>query len=146
MNGVDREIIEQFDEMIELGRRVISSGQKQEFGMWYDPEFLAEWLTRGLGLLERVFDPSNQRCHTFRSNYGQHVGSACGSPRGMMGVMVGAKRDYERGYLFNLKAQLLSEVFDDQLAQAEYFLEAADTNQSEGGGQGVGDFLDGVCV
>lgn len=121
--SVDSRIIARLDQLIELGTGLVASTQTVEMymsGSTYkvDDEPYYRWRASSLSLLERVFGPESAHYTSFETT-SKNTYAVPAAQQGT-GVLKAAKDDFENGYLFNTRALIEAEVFDDLLEQAEH--------------------------
>jgi len=136
---LDQKIIGVFQELLDEASRLIQTrttggGDRVRTGRYQthtnprydkvDSDSATEWRMRCLNLLKRVFSTESDYYLMFKeqssgfdsfSNY-DYVAQA-------LSILKAAKTDYENGYLFDTRALIQAEVFDDFLDQAAQLLE-----------------------
>lgn len=89
-----------------------------------DHDQVNKWAVSCSNLLARVFGESSEHYRRYLdirprlAMFAKAATALCG----LLGVLRAAKDDYEHGYLFETRALIQAEVFDDFLEQAEYLL------------------------
>lgn len=120
--NVDKKIIELFEELLELGRKVLATRRAPPPNVmtsdFVDVQLANQWMTSCQSLLSKVFGEGSahyRRLSSLFPDYPKwnHVSQA-------FGVLQAAIADYSRGALFDLKRQVEADVFDDFLEQAEH--------------------------
>lgn len=86
-----------------------------------DSELAHQWATSCLNLLGRVFGKESDHYSKFESLFTK-LGSGANLVK-MLGILKGAKDDFENGFLFETRSLIQAEVFDDFLEQADHLLE-----------------------
>lgn len=126
---IDEKILERLDELIENGKKVLGTyhcgSGSNDYGSWVGDDTVArgisyEWGISCLNLLGRVFGKDSvhfQQFEKFSSGLALYDAS-----EKAFGILLAAKDDYENGYLFDTRALIEAEVFDDFLEQAEHLL------------------------
>lgn len=123
---IDEKVLQRFDELIEMGQRVLASRrQGRSEGAWNLPydvienkELAKQWGMSCLNLLEKVFTRSSVQFEKFNEVFKDVDGVS--NFHEAFGMLKAAKDDYEKGYLFETRVLVRAEVFDDLLEQAEY--------------------------
>lgn len=87
-------------------------------------ESFVQWGASALNLLERIFGTESSHYQQFHLHYRQFEVAYVKSYRYCRAIFRAAKSDYEGGYLFNVRALVKAEVFDDTLEQANELLRA----------------------
>lgn len=122
--SIDSKIIDRLEELIQFGKRV-NSGVYEDHNTHYyklNDQHFSQWAASSLNLLGRVFGIASIHYKSFQSvvdSYGTAEPVENIPPRGL-GVLLSAQDDYENGYLFDTRALIEAEVFDDFLEQAEH--------------------------
>jgi hypothetical protein len=81
------------------------------------------WGTSALTLLQHTFGESNPHYMHFKQKYDDYDFHELEYQfEEAKAIFLAAKEDYEGGYLFNIRALVAAEVFDDALEQATEFL------------------------
>ena len=120
---IDKLVLKRFDELEKSAEDVTRSKQSNEFGTWYDDTVFQKWATSSLNLLDRALGRESVHYISFFS----HLESKKRQKKvfdNCRGIMAAAKEDYERGYIFNLRSLVKSELLIDALEQAEILLNA----------------------
>jgi hypothetical protein len=121
--NVDKKIADRLDELIELGKRVLSTRRSPRGVIttdFVDVQLANQWLTSCLNLLSRVFGETSVHYQSLSKHFSDYpkfpdVDQA-------FGVLLAAKDDYEKGSLFEVRILIEAELFDDFLEQAENLL------------------------
>lgn len=124
---IDKRILERFNELILKGGKVLSSGRRYDidfihrgFKETVDSDQAGEWATSSLNLLNRVLGKESDHYISLNELYPNiHL---LETSKKVQGILKAAKDDYENGYLFNTRALIEAEVFDDFLEQSEHLL------------------------
>lgn len=127
------QIQKRFDELHTQGEAIVASAADGEVSLgsyktgrttaMVDRSLLYPWQTSTLSLLSRVFgagDPVFERFSKRLASAKQALTLA--SFDSQWGVFLGAKAEYEGGYLFDVRNLVHAEVFSDELDQADHFL------------------------
>ena len=123
---VDEKIRARLDELVTLGRKVLTSRQPPAAGHitsdFVDVQLTNQWLTSCLSLLGRVFGEQSAHYQRLKEQFPSYpkwpnVDQA-------FGVLLAAKDDLESESLFSLKQLVEAELFDEFLEQAEYLMSA----------------------
>src|SRR4051812_7756631 len=126
---LDQKVVDRLNELIEMGVRVAGTHYSRSGGGFIylgddavDIGLSSQWGTSCLNLLGKVFGKDSDHYANFKVI---HALTEDYSPvkRGL-GIMMAAKDDYENGYLFNTRAIIQAEVFDEFLDQACELLQA----------------------
>jgi len=122
--NVDKKIIDRLDELIELGKRVLSTRRSPSPGHitsdFVDVQLANQWLTSCLNLLSRVFGEASAHYQSLSKHFSSYLKFP--DVDQAFGVLLAAKDDYEKGSLFEVKVLIEAELFDDFLEQAENLL------------------------
>ena len=125
---IDQKIIKRFDELIEAGNRVLKTGSSRSGPGYHvvgdlavDPEQSNQWGISCLNILGRVFGKESDHYQKFNRLFFQFEDYT--PVMTAQGILKGAKSDYEDGFLFETRALIQAEVFDDFLDQAKHFLD-----------------------
>jgi len=126
--NIDQKIVTKFDELIEAGKRVLNTRSSRS-GPGYvvigdaavDPEQSNQWGISCLNLLGRVFGKESDHYKKFNALFSQFDDYT--PVLTAQGILKGAKSDYENGYLFETRALIQAEVFDDFLDQAKHLFD-----------------------
>ncbi len=124
--GIDEKIVERLDELIEKGKKVLKTyhcgSGSSDYGSWVgddtvDSALSYEWGIICLNLLNRVFGKDSIHFQQFEKFIPRLT--LYDSSVKAFGILLAAKDDYENGYLFDTRALIEAEVFDEFLEQAE---------------------------
>ena len=126
---LDERVICDIEELISLGEEVISTQRRTEsMGRlrvvaepFVDGQLSAQWGTRSLSLLERIFSKDSIYYETYY-RISNSLNKLSNVKRGM-GILQAAKVDVEKGGLIKLKDLTRAELFDNLLEQSEYLLD-----------------------
>ena len=126
MASLDDRIIARFDDLIGKGNRVLASGKTAGvvtdieglITQLVDPSLCYEWATNSLNLLQRVFGEDSVHYKNFIS-LKDDLRKANSSHK-CQGILIAAKEDYEKGYLFDTKLLLEADIFATFIEQAAY--------------------------
>ena len=129
---MDDLINQRFSELTKKAEEVAkthSGGPDYKAGV--SSERFTGWATSVLNLLQRIFGEDSVHYQHFQEHYKQFHGYFSDFVP-CRGILHAAQDDYEGGYLFNTRALIKAEVFDDVLEQANELLHAG--------------YKDGACV
>jgi hypothetical protein len=90
------------------------------FEGWVDSDLFAEWRSQSLVVLTQLLGAEHGYATSYREN--TETPSVPSSVKQGMGVLRAAAEDLSGGYLFNVRALIAAEVFDDFLEMAEHLL------------------------
>jgi len=120
---IDEKILTRIEELILKGEEVLKTGKSLPSNyIGYDArvniQMAAQWQVSCLNILRNVFGEDSNHYRMFNSlTQGETTYSPC---RKCLGILKAAKDDYENDYLFDTRALIEAEVFDDFLEQANY--------------------------
>ena len=128
--NIDKKIIKIMDELVVLGDKVLSTRESPGRGVIagdvVDKFLASQWLTSTQSLMDRVFGSNSVYFNNIKNLAGERLGTSFGIYYGdcikILGILVAAKKDYEHGYLFDVKKLIEAEIFVDFLDQAEMLL------------------------
>src|ERR1044072_6184151 len=135
MIKVDQKILMRFQELIQLGQKILNTREKGytkpepgAYRSYYDKidiQLAGQWGVSCLNLIGRVFNKDSDHYKKFDSLYADFIKPLAGPTvvTHAFGILVAAKDDYEHGYLFETRALIEAEVFDDFLEQARHLLD-----------------------
>lgn len=125
---LDEKILHRLEELLQLGEKVKQTRYSRSGGNFIymgddgvDYELAHQWGTSCLNLLGRSFGSASIHYKNFEilfprfDDYGPIIQAA--------GVLKSAKDDYEQGFLFDARALIEAEVFDDFLDQSAHLLD-----------------------
>ena len=126
--SIDHKAISRLRELIQMGEAVLATKREPGRGMigfdsWVDSEKAHQWFTSTQNLLGRVFGSNSAHYSNFSAIPGNQGISYSPVRRGQ-GILRAALEDFERGYLFDVRRLVESEVFSDFLDQAGELLRA----------------------
>jgi hypothetical protein len=125
---VDERVVARLRELISLGEDVLATKRQPGagaigFDAFVDSEKANQWFTSSQSLLGRVFGLDGAHYKNFSAIPGKQGISFSPCRRGQ-GILKAALDDFERGYLFDIRKLVESEVFADFLDQAGELLRA----------------------
>lgn len=129
---MDDLVQQRFSELTQKAEELAKTrGHGDDYEAGVSSEKFTEWATSVLNLLQRIFGEDSIHYKNFQEHYKKFNGYfrtfvIC------RGILNSAKEDYEGGYLFNTRALIQAEVFDDVLEQASELWRAG--------------YKDGACV
>lgn len=119
-----QKILEHYDRVITLGEKVKATRRGSDFSIadFVDMSIANQWFTSSLSLIAHTLGEDSEHYTAMKRLYVEfpkwlHVDQA-------FGVLIAAKDDVENGALFNTKALITAEVFDDILEQGKVLLDA----------------------
>jgi hypothetical protein len=123
--NTDQRIVDRLGELIKRGEEILQTRYSRSGeGFIYfgddgiNSELSHQWGTSCLNLLGRVFGRESDQYTKFNDFFPKfHDYSPV---KRALGVLKAAKDDYENGYLFETRALIQAEVFDEILEQAEH--------------------------
>lgn len=120
---VEEKILERFDQLIDFGRRVLSTKIYNPYGDdEVDQELAMHWLSSSENLIERVFGSNCVHLKKIENTVGSHTYLTYSPSVRVLGILKSAKDDYEYSMLIDLKTIIEAEIFDEFLEQAEHLL------------------------
>lgn len=121
---IDEKILVRLDELIANGEKVLQTRRKPAPGVlmgdFVDSEVSTQWGVNCLSILGRVFGENSAHYKIFDALF--KGGLNFNSSQRCFGILKAAKDDFENGYLFDTRALIEAEVFDDFLEQVEHLL------------------------
>lgn len=92
---------------------------------YVNEEMITQWATSCLHLLQKVFGKESDHYQNFRELAPLLTDYSDGTKtvKKALGVLKAAKDDFEHGFLFDTRALIQAEVFDDFLEQASHLLD-----------------------
>jgi hypothetical protein len=123
---MDDRILKRFDEMLVLGKKVLDTRRKPSPGHitsdFVDVQLANQWFTSSLNLMSRSLGVDSEHYRAMQkqfSNYPKYpnVDQA-------YGILLSARDDIENDALFEVRALITAEVFDDFLEQARALYDA----------------------
>lgn len=119
--NIDQKIIGRFESLVNESGDVLQTKRSTDFNTYVDSEKCNEWGCKALSILSRVFGKEDDYYKKFDKLFPQLEHYSIFS--NALGILKGAKDDYENGFLFETRTLIQAEVFDDFLEQAEYLFE-----------------------
>jgi hypothetical protein len=127
--NVDERIKQRLNQLVDQGAKVLATRYSRSSpGFTYigdagvDQELSHQWGISCLNLLRRVFGEESDHYTRFNALFDKFRDY---SPVARaLGILKGAREDYENDYLFDTRLLIHAEVFDDFLNQAQYLLDA----------------------
>lgn len=120
MSTFDEKVRARLDELIEMGKKVLSTRYTQPpvAGEWIsDTTLLTQWHTSCINFLSRALGDTTAHFRNFPKNC-----RSAGEVKVALGVLYSVKDDIEKGFLFERDQLVKAEVFEDILEQAEYLV------------------------
>jgi len=119
--SIDTKILERLTELVLTGEEVIKTERRTDSGFHLvNSELSVQWRVNSLNIIGRVFGENSQHFKMLEK-FSDH--SSTSQVKNAVAVVRAAKDDYENGYLFDTKALIEAEVFDEFLEQAEELFE-----------------------
>jgi hypothetical protein len=128
---IDEKVNNRFQELIDLGTNIKSTrrsgGGTSIADLPYDfvdEELAHQWGINCLHILHKFFGNESDHYKRFDELFPKFSNSRSNfsAVKNILGILKAAKDDYENGYLFDTRALIEAEVFDDFLEQAEHLL------------------------
>src|SRR5687767_1097719 len=126
--NIDQKIVGRCDELIEAGKQVLKTRSSRSGGgiVYFGddaihPEQSSQWGISCLNLLGRVFGKESDHYRKFNALFSQFKDYT--PVLTAQGILKGAREDYASGFLFETRALIEAEVFDDLLEQAKHLLD-----------------------
>src|SRR6266404_3968563 len=120
---LDEKIPSRLDGLINEGEEISKIGTNRTTFIrepHFDVERSSSWHTKSLNLLARVFQKESEHYQKLKS-LDENIFLVTNFQRAL-GILKSSKDDYENGYLFDTRALIEAEVFDDFIEQAEHLL------------------------
>lgn len=118
----DDRITARLAQLIELGERVLGTRRAPPSNVIgddrVDQQLSAQWAVSAESLLAKVFGIDCAHTTAFRKHVGEYIGFS--DAFRAQGVLKAALDDLRGGHLFELRALIEADVFDDFLEQAEH--------------------------
>lgn len=120
---IEQKVIDRLTELVERGD-VIRKSYKGYPNDAYSFDHVAaiQWKVNCLSFLARIFDEENIYSKQFENHFDINSQNSIVFFGKVVSVVKAAKEDYENGYLFDTRALIEAEVFDDFLEQSEHLL------------------------
>ena len=136
MIKVDQKILTRFQELIQFGQQVLKTRERgypdrvpgvytSSYYDRIDIQLASQWGVNCLNLIGRVFSKESDHYVQFKSHYANFIKPLEGPTfvAYAFGILQASKDDYENGYLFESRALIEAEVFDEFLEQAKHLLD-----------------------
>ncbi len=121
---VDKKILDRLNDMVDLGKQVLATRREPRPGHvtsdFVDTQRANQWFTSCLNLFSRVFGKDSEYYKNMNRNFVGNVKYP--EANQAFGVLLSAKDDYEKESIFELRALIEAELFEDFLEQAEHLL------------------------
>jgi hypothetical protein len=118
----EKKIRDRLAELVEVGDRVLGTGRSPPSGDIggdrVDGALVTQWATSAKSVLDRAFGPSSTHSQNFAEWTKGYVSYS--SALRAAAVLRAALDDWEGGHVFELRALVEADVFDDFLEQAEH--------------------------
>lgn len=119
--AADERILKRFDEMVALGREVLATRRapapNHMTSDFVDVQRANQWFTSSLSLVSRAIGEDSEHYAAMKrhfTDYPKYPDVQQG-----LGTLLAAQDDFKTGALFQIKALITAEVFDEFLEQAE---------------------------
>lgn len=127
--NIDQKIIDRFDQLIEAGSTQVLKTRSSRSGEGFvyigddaiNPEKSSQWGISCLNLLSRVFGIESDHYVKFNALFSKFNNYT--PVLTAQGILKGAREDYASGFLFETRALIQAEVFDDFLDQAKHLFD-----------------------
>jgi hypothetical protein len=122
---IDEKVLTRLEDLVIKGEEVLKTRREPPsnsigFDASVDLQMATQWMVSCLSILQNVFGENSSHYKMFEP---LTRGKTTFNPtKKCLGVIKAAKDDYENGYLFDTRALIEAEVFDDFLEQAEHLL------------------------
>lgn len=124
--NVDKRILDRLADMIDLGQQVLATRREPRPGImttaYVDTQLANKWFTSCFNLFSRVFGQDSEYYKGMKAQFADPIKYP--NVNQAFGVLLSAKEDYEKESIFELRALIEAELFDDFLEQADYLLSA----------------------
>jgi hypothetical protein len=121
MDEIDERILKRFDEMIALGREVLATRKEPAPGhitsAFVDVQRANQWFTSSLSLVSRAIGEDSEHYAAMKRHFTDYPKYP--NAQQAFGALLAAQDDFKTGALFQIKALIAAEVFDEFLEQAE---------------------------
>src|SRR5258708_29654424 len=113
-------ILKRFDEMLALGTRVLQTRRSPSAGHltsdFVDVQIASQWFTSSINLIVQTFGPNSEHYRAMQRQFIDHPKWPNASQG--YGILQAARDDFANNALFDVKALIAAEVFDEFLEQA----------------------------
>lgn len=129
MRELDKQLIEQLDSLIEMGKKALASFHEGNYGFYRKDDTLTQqWLTMSLSFISNRLGAKSEYYNSFHSIATSHGSTRIGAYRpeivkDLLGVLLAAKSDIESGILLKIEQLIRAEAFADVHEQAVHLLE-----------------------
>jgi hypothetical protein len=117
---IEQHIIQRMDALIAQGEEVLKTREAGFSSFSVDASLAPQWGISCLNLLRLALDKTSDHYLRFNDLYSELT--AFRAAEQALGILKGAKDDYEHGYIFEARTLIQAEVFEDFLEQAEHLL------------------------
>jgi hypothetical protein len=121
---MEERVLKRFDDMLALGTKVLATRRSPAPGHFtsdfVDVQLANQWFTSSLNLIARVLGENSEHYHAMKrqfTDYPKHPNA-----QQAYGILEAARDDIDNDALFEIKALITAEVFDDFLEQAQALL------------------------
>lgn len=126
---IEQKIVDRLNQLINT-EADLAKTRKEGFtqGAWQmhydyiDKELASQWGISCLSILSKIFGENSDHYKRFNELFEELSKGDVSKAKMASGILKAAKDDYENGYLFDTRALIEAEVFDDFLEQAEHLL------------------------
>ena len=124
---VNENVIKRFDELIEMGRKVLSTQRELPsnfigFDTPVDSELANQWMVSAKNYLLQVIGEKSVHFTEFSALFDK--GITYTPVKKGIGILTAAKEDYQSGYLVNIRKLVGAEIIGSFLDQAQELLES----------------------
>jgi len=123
---MEEQVLKRFDEMLALGTKVLGTRRAPAPGHltsdFVDIQLANQWFTSSLSLIARTLGEDSEQYRAMKRQFTEHPKFP--HAQQSFGVLESARDDIQSGALFEIKALITAEVFDDFLEQAQALLSA----------------------
>ncbi|GAH89598.1 unnamed protein product, partial [marine sediment metagenome] len=112
-------LIQRVDQLLDLGRKVLATRQRDEDDEWIDSSKLKGFRSAVLSFIEMVYGPK----HTHYTEFDNSVkGDSPSAAKAGNAILEAIRDEIAGGWLFSVKGLVTAEIFADFLEMAEYLL------------------------
>ena len=121
---IDEKFIDRLNNLIKFGNDILIQVSHDDYGGgWVNEQNAFQFATASLNLIKQICGVESVYFHTFEMGFTELKKEGYYRKlEKLIGVLQAAKDDYENDYLFETRALIEGEVFDDFLEQSEHLL------------------------
>lgn len=120
---IEQKVTDRLEELVTRGDEIRKSFKTHAGGSYsFGSPAAIQWKVNCISFLKTVFGNESTYSKQFEEHFDISSDYSMLSFGEVVSVIKAAKEDYENGYLFNTRALIEAEVFDDFLDQAEHLL------------------------